>query len=81
MVSDKGVIPVLFSRRQHELVLPHLFEAAHSGNKDFLFHVLQNGDDVNPLVGIYLVNACSHFTSAPPPLSVGLILEGGPIWN
>ena len=30
--------------------MPLLFEAAHSGDKDLLFHVLQNGDNVNPVV-------------------------------
>lgn len=30
--------------------MPLLFEAAKSGDKDLIFHVLQNGDQVNPLV-------------------------------
>ena len=40
-------------RRQNELMTPLLFEVAHSGNKDLLFAVLENGDDVNPIVSIY----------------------------
>ena len=31
---------------------PLLFEVAHSGNKDLLFAVLENGDDVNPIVSV-----------------------------
>ena len=43
---------MLFSlcRRQVELVNQLLFESAHSGNSDALFSVLENGDDVNPIV-------------------------------
>ena len=37
-------------RRQKELITPLLFEVAHSGNKDLLFKILENGDDVNPIV-------------------------------
>ncbi len=29
---------------------PFLFEVARSGNKDLLFQILENGDDVNPIV-------------------------------
>lgn len=36
-------------KRQCELIEPVLFEVAHSGNKDYLFQLLQNGDNVNPL--------------------------------
>ena len=38
------------SRRQKELINPLLFEVAHTGNKDLLFKILENGDDVNPIV-------------------------------
>ena len=41
---------VLMVRRQKELITPLLFEVAHSGNKDLLFKILENGDDVNPTV-------------------------------
>lgn len=30
---------------------PAVFDAAMSGNTELLFTVLENGDDVNPLVG------------------------------
>ncbi len=44
---------MVFCRRQKELIIPLLFEVVHSGNKDQLFHMLQNGDDVNPLVSTF----------------------------
>ena len=48
-------------RRQSELIEPVLFEVAHSGNKDYLFQLLQNGDNVNPLV-----SHTTHFTRLAP---------------
>ena len=46
------------SRRQNEIVTPMLFDAAVSGNADLLFTILENGDDVNPLVS-YLIGRFS----------------------
>ena len=37
-------------RRQRELVAPMLFEVARTGNKDLLFKIWENGDDINPRV-------------------------------
>ena len=43
---------MLFSslRRQREILTPTLFEIARNGNKDELFQLLEDGDDVNPSV-------------------------------
>ena len=46
------------SRRQNEIVTPMRFDAAVSGNADLLFTILENGDDVNPLVS-YLIGRFS----------------------
>ena len=45
-------------RRQREVVTPRLFEVAHSGHKELIFQILENGDDMNPTV--------STITSFPP---------------
>ena len=37
-------------KRQRELVAPQLFEAAVTGNCSKLYEVIDDGDDVNPLV-------------------------------
>ena len=37
-------------RRQKELIAPMLFEVARTGNKDLLFKIWENGDDINPTV-------------------------------
>lgn len=37
-------------RRQVEHVIPALFDAAVSGNTELLYKVLEDGDNVNPLV-------------------------------
>ena len=55
--SRRGIV-----RRQKELINPLLFEVAHSGNKDLLFKILENGDDVNPIV--------SHINRSPTSYSV-----------
>lgn len=55
--SRRGIV-----RRQKELINPLLFEVAHSGNKDLLFKILENGDDVNPIV--------SHISRSPKSYSV-----------
>ena len=34
------------------MVNPILFEVAKSGNDDHIMHVFENGDNVNPLVGL-----------------------------
>ena len=39
-----------FCRRQREIVTPTLFDAAVSGNGELFFKILENGDDVNPMV-------------------------------
>lgn len=44
----------LFFRRQREIVIPALFDAAVSGTSDLLFRLLDNGDDVNPVVRFFL---------------------------
>ena len=46
MKNDK----LLFCRRQREIVTPALFDTAVTGKSDHLFTILENGDDVNPLV-------------------------------
>ena len=39
-------------KRQRELVTPQLFEAAVTGNCSKLYEVIDDGDDVNPLVSL-----------------------------
>ena len=40
----------IFIRRQKEVVTPTLFDIAVNGDKDKLYQLLENGDDVNPIV-------------------------------
>ena len=53
---------VHFFRRQKQIVAEQLFEIATSGDKDELFRLLEDGDDVNPQVW-----------KPPPPLLVMLV--------
>ena len=43
-------------RRQNEIVTPALFDATILGSTDLLIRVLENGDDVNPLVGLTMMS-------------------------
>ncbi len=38
-------------------MVPRLFDVAHSGNVDQLMSLLQNGDNVNPMVRMWVVIA------------------------
>ena len=47
-------------RRQNEIVMPALFDATILGSTDLLIRVLENGDDVNPLVGLTMMSQLHH---------------------
>ena len=42
-------------RRQKEVVTPMLFEIAQNGDKDKLFQLLEDDDDVNPSVSSVII--------------------------
>ena len=51
--KDEVILSILtaaFKERQVNVVRPILFETCVSGDKDRLMEVLEEGDDVNPLV-------------------------------
>lgn len=43
---------LFFDRRQQEIVNPVLFEVAGTGDKNLLYQLVENGDDINPTVSV-----------------------------